>query len=111
MLLRPGKTPSGVEVRGHLRRLIRRIRRHWPTTGITIRGDGHYGRPEVMEWCDENGIDFVFGLPGNTVLDRLVHATVDDIRTPRALDQKPCLRGFAETSHRPKSCKTDRRSC
>jgi hypothetical protein len=41
VLLRPGKTPSGCEVRGHLRRLVRRIRRHWPQTRITIRGDGH----------------------------------------------------------------------
>src|SRR5947208_4723947 len=56
-----------------------------------FRGDGHYGRPEVMEWCDENGIDFILGLPGNTVLDRLVDETADDIRTRRALDQKPCL--------------------
>jgi len=73
VLLRPGKTPSGIEVRGHLRRLVRRIRRHWPQTRITVRGDGHYGRPEVMEWCDKNGIDFVFGLPGNAVLDRAVN--------------------------------------
>src|SRR5260221_12131878 len=96
MLLRPGKTPSGVEVRGHLPHLIRRIRRHWPPTGITIRGDGHYGRTEVMEWCDENAIDFVFGLPGNTVLARLVDATVDDFRTRSAPAQKPCLPRFAE---------------
>ena len=26
-------------------RLIRRIRSHWPDTGITLRGDGHYARP------------------------------------------------------------------
>jgi hypothetical protein len=45
VLLRPGKTPSGCEVRGHLRRLVRQIRRHWPATRLTIRGDGHYGRP------------------------------------------------------------------
>src|SRR5712675_1962836 len=111
VLLRPGKTPSGIEIRGHLRRLVRRLRRHWPRTRITIRGDGHYGRPEVMEWCDENDIDFVFGLPGNAVLDRLVDATADDIRTRRALDQKPCLRGFAETSYRAKSWHIDRRAC
>ena len=43
-ILLPGKTPNGKEVRGHLRRLLRRIRRHWPKTRITIRGDGHYGR-------------------------------------------------------------------
>jgi hypothetical protein len=45
MLLRTGKTPSGKEVAGHVRRLVRRIRRHWPDTRITLRGDGHYGRP------------------------------------------------------------------
>src|ERR1700751_2321744 len=61
VLLRPGKTPSGQEIRGHLRRLLRAIREHWPHTHVTIRGDSHYARPEVMEWCDENGIDFVFG--------------------------------------------------
>ena len=111
VLLRPGKTPSGTEIRGHLRRLVNRIRRHWPQTRITIRGDGHYARPQVMEWCDENDIDFVFGLPGNTVLNRLVDATADDIRTRRALDQKPCLRGFAETSYQAKSWHIDRRAC
>ena len=63
MLLRPGKTPSGPEVARHLRRLVRTIRTHWPTTRITIRGDGHYGRPEVMAFCEANGIDYIFGLP------------------------------------------------
>ena len=111
VLLRPGKTPSGTEIRGHLRRLVRRIRRHWPQTRITIRGDGHYGRPEVMQWCDQNGLDFIFGLSGNTVLDRAVDATADDIRTRRALDQKPCLRGFAETRYRAKSWDKERRAC
>src|SRR6516225_4394257 len=111
VLLRPGKTPSGREIRGHLRRLVRAIRRHWPLTHITIRGDSHYGRPEVMAFCDEQGIDFVFGLAGNAVLDRAVDEAADDIRTHRALDQKPCLRGFAETSYQAKSWKTDRRAC
>jgi len=71
VLLRPGKTPSGQEIRGHLRRLLRAIREHWPHTRITFRGDSHYGRPEVMDFCDEQGIDFVFGLAGNDVLRRL----------------------------------------
>ncbi len=52
VLLRPGKTPSGDEVRRHLHRLVRRIRSHWPATRLTIRGDGHYGRPEVMARCE-----------------------------------------------------------
>ena len=64
-----------------------------------------------MEWCDGNGVDFVFGLPGNAVLDRRVDETADDIRTRRALDQKPCLRGFAETDYRAKSWNKERRAC
>jgi hypothetical protein len=80
ILLRPGKTPSGQEVRGHVRRLVRRIRRHWPATRLTLRGDGHYARPEVMAWCEANAVDFIFGLPGNAVLSRLVEAAADDVR-------------------------------
>ena len=111
VLLRPGKTPSGLEVRAHLRRLVRRLRRHWPQTRITIRGDGHYGRPEVMAWCEENGVDFIFGLPGNPVLGRLVDMAADDIRTRRAIDQRLCVRGYAETRYRAKSWNTERRAC
>ena len=57
VVLRPGKTPSGTEVRAHLRRLVRRIRTRWPNTRILIRGDGHYGRPEAMTWCEDNGLN------------------------------------------------------
>ena len=46
-ILRPGKTPTGEEIRGYLRRLVRRIRARWPATRILIRGDGYYGRAEV----------------------------------------------------------------
>jgi hypothetical protein len=64
MLLRPGKTPPGAEVRGHVRRLVRRIRTHWPDTRLTIRGDGHYARPELMAWCEAHAVDYILGLPG-----------------------------------------------
>ena len=68
MMLRTGKTPSGAEAASHIRRLVRHIRRHWPTTHITIRGDGHYGRREVMDWCEANGVDYALGLPTNAAL-------------------------------------------
>jgi hypothetical protein len=109
VILRPGKTPSGAEVRALLRRLIGRIRKHWPDTRITIRGDGHYGRPEAMEWCDENGINYIFGLPGNVVLDRLTEPAADDIRVRRAEGRLAVLRGFAETRYAAKSWDKDRR--
>jgi hypothetical protein len=45
------------------------------------------------------------------VLDRAADETADDIRTSRALDQKPALRGFAETGYRAKSWDKERRAC
>lgn len=109
VILRPGKTPSGVEVRGHLRRLVRQVRRHWPATRITIRGDGHYARPEVMAWCEANGVDYIFGLPGSRPLLAKVEAAADAVRTRRAVEDAVALRTHAETTHRAKSWDKDRR--
>jgi hypothetical protein len=109
VLLRAGKTPSGMEIRNHLRRLVRRIRSHWPHTRLTIRGDGHYGRPDVMAWCETNGVDYIFGLPGNAVLDRLVEAAADDVRVRRAEGEAPVVRRYAETSYGAKSWRCQRR--
>ena len=111
VILRPGKTPSGKEVRGHLRRIVRRIRAHWPTTKITIRGDGHYGRREVMDWCEDNGLDYVFGLSGNKSLAAPVDDAADDIRTRRALKRMPVLRGYTQTGYAAKSWRAERRVC
>src|SRR6201987_1963441 len=109
VLLRAGKPPSGQEIRGHLRRLLRAIREHWPHTHVTIRGDSHYARPEVMEWCDENGIDFVFGLAGNDVLRRLVEPIADDVRVRRAEAGAAAIRCYTETRYGAKSWHVDRR--
>jgi len=111
MLLRTGKTASGAEVARHLRRLIRHIRRHWPDTHITLRGDGHYGRPEIMAWCEANSIDYVFGLPGNAVLhaDAMIVAAADACATDRALRGLVELRRYAETRYAAKSWGADTR--
>jgi len=109
IVLRPGKTPTGHEIRGHLRRLVRRIRTHWPATRLTIRGDSHYGRSEVMAWCEANGIDYIFGLSGNAVLDRKVDAVADDVRVRHAEREAPVVRRYTETRYGAKSWKCERR--
>src|SRR6266516_3923663 len=109
VVLRPGKTPSGIEVRSHLRRLVRRIRRRWPETHITFRGDGHYARPEAMTWCEQNGIDYIFGLSGTKPLAQKVDEVADAIRTDRAVDNKAVVRGYTETRHAAGSWDRERR--
>lgn len=109
VILRPGKTPSGNEVRGHLRRIVRRIRAHWPATHITIRGDSHYGRAEAMEWCENNGVDYLFGVAGNAVLKAAFEADADPIRVDRAERNADAVRGFAEVAYAAKSWNRERR--
>ena len=111
MLLRTGKTPSGKEAAGHIRRLVRHLRRNWPDTHITIRGDGHYGRPEVMAYCDAARVDYVFGLPTNSALraDPAIVAVADACAVKRAQRQCPVLRNYAETRYGAKTWKCQRR--
>jgi hypothetical protein len=73
-LLRPGKRPSGVEIRGFVRRLVGAIRVHWPQVEILLRGDSHYAAPEVFDWCRANRVDWVLGLATNTALRGHVEA-------------------------------------
>ncbi len=110
VVLRPGKTPSGVEVRAHIRRLVRRIRARWPKTRILLRGDGHYARPEPMAWCEANGLQYVFGLPGSKPLSRKLEDTADAVRTARATGDKPIVRDYAETRHKAGSWNRERRA-
>jgi hypothetical protein len=108
-LLRPGCTPTGTEISHHLRRLVRRIRTHWPATQLTIRGDGHYGRPEVMAWCEANGVRYILGLPTNRVLRRLAAVAADDVCVRRAEAQAPVVRDYVEFRYGAKSWKRERR--
>jgi hypothetical protein len=61
-ILRTGKRPSGKEIVMILKRIVERIRRAWPHVGIIVRGDSHYGCPEVFDFCHENDLKYVFGL-------------------------------------------------
>ena len=102
-ILRPGKTPDGKEVSAHLRRLVRRIRLHWPNTRITIRGDSHYGRREAMDWCEDHDVHYIFGLSTNAVLAAQVFAKTDDVCVRRAIANLDLVRDYTETQYGAKS--------
>lgn len=110
MVLRPGKTPSGTEVRAHIRRLHRRIRAKWPKTRLTIRGDGHYARPEAMDYCEANGISYLFGLTGTKPLLAKVREAADAVAVTRAVDNAEAIRDYTETRHKAKAWKHERRA-
>jgi len=108
-LLRPGKRPSGEEAARVLRHVIRRIRANWPRVAVTVRGDGHYGAPEVMEALERMGCLYIPGLPGNARLKQIAHPWGEDAATRRALAGKDTVRRFFETSYAARSWSRERR--
>jgi len=99
-LLRPGKRPSGKEAAGILSHVIARIQRNWPRVEITVRGDGHYGTPEVMDLLEDRGCGYIFGLPGNARLTRIGHPWCEDVAHRRVRSGKDKLRRFFQTGYR-----------
>src|SRR5215813_1314476 len=96
VILRPGKTPDGVEVALVLRHVIGRIRIRWPAVEIIVRGDSHYGRPEAMAWCERQRIGYIFGLAGNKVLLRQVGPLAAVSPAKALYDKVYCGRGQAK---------------
>jgi hypothetical protein len=109
VILREGKTPAGVEVRTILKHVIGRIRRHWPKVRILVRGDSHYGRVEAMEWCEEQGVDYIFGFGGNAVLKAMTETAADALCVRRATSSAAKLRTFATLSYAAGSWRRERR--
>jgi hypothetical protein len=93
-LLRPGKRPSGVEIRSFVRRLVGAIRGHWPKVEILLRADSHYAAPEVFDWCRANRVDWLFGLAPNVALRRHVTA-LEKSTSQRFKEPAPAKAGVA----------------
>jgi len=109
-ILRPGKTPSGKEVCKVLKHVIRRIRKHWPKVEILVRGDSHYGRPEAMDWCEDNHVSYCFGLGTNAALAALVAPLNDDAALRRVRKAaKAKVRRYGSFRYAAKSWRRERR--
>src|ERR1019366_1102642 len=68
-----------------------------------------YGRQEAMDWCDDNGVKYIFGLGPNKTLAKQVFAKLDNVCVRRAVGQLDKVRGFATTRYAAKSWSRPRR--
>ncbi len=108
-ILRPAKTPNGTEVRTVIKHLMNRIRTTWTKANIVWRGDSHYGLAEAMDWCDDNGVGYIFGFPGNSVLAGQVAEAADYLRFWHALSDVPKSRCYKVLEYRAGSWSKPRR--
>jgi len=55
-----------------MQRMVKQIRATWPEVKIVLRGDSGFCRNELMSWCENNGVDYLFGMARNQRLRRII---------------------------------------
>ena len=82
-------------------RIIGQIRARWPKVRVVLRGDSGFAREALMAWCEENGVDYLFGLQGNVRLVAEIAAELDQAKAAsQLLDGQPARR-FRDFGYRP----------
>jgi len=79
-VLRPGNVHAGKGSVAVLERVVARLREAWPEVRITMRGDSGEALPEVYEWCENAGVDYLIGLARNSRLLALAEPFLEAAR-------------------------------
>jgi hypothetical protein len=58
-------------------RIIGQIRARWPRVRVLLRADSGFAREMLMAWCEQNRVDYVFGLARNARLETTIAAELD----------------------------------
>jgi hypothetical protein len=87
-----------------VRRIVTQIRAVWPEVKIVLRGDSGFCRNELMSWCENNRVDFVFGLARNQRLRRIIGQQMHEATAQWNRTGKPA-RVFTEFAYQTKKTK------
>lgn len=89
--------------------LVKRIRQRWPRVRIIVRGDSAFSSDPLMTWCEQNQVDYVFGLAKNARLLKEI-APIMKSAARRHKREKTPVRFFHEFTYRTlKSWSKERR--
>ena len=67
-VLRPGTSPAKQGALGLLARLLRRLRVAFPAASLRVRLDGGFASPEVLEFLEAAGVEYVVAMASNVRL-------------------------------------------
>ncbi len=90
--LRRANIDASAGVVEEVARIVAQIRQRWPRVRILLRADSGFAREALMVWCEENRVDYVFGLARN---ERLVAAIETELAAAAAeseMTRKPARR-------------------
>jgi len=66
--LRPSNIDGAAGALGEVERIVAQIRTRWPEVSIVLRADSGFARDALMAWCEDNRVDYLFGLARTTRL-------------------------------------------
>ena len=72
--LRPSDIDASAGSVEEVARIVKDIRARWPHVRILLRADSGFAREALMAWCEENRVDYVFGLARNVRLVAKIEA-------------------------------------
>lgn len=93
--LRTANQDASAGSRAEVERIVQRIRQAWPEVEIILRADSGFCREELMKWCEEQGLYYVFGFARNERLRRLIDLPMQQAEQQHQADGKPA-RVFTE---------------
>jgi hypothetical protein len=97
--LRPANQDAAAGSVEEVRRIVAQMRERWPEVKIVLRADSGFCREEIMAWCEQNRVDYAFGLARNQRLQKIVGAEMHQARVLHQTTGK-AARVFAEFSYR-----------
>jgi AraC-like DNA-binding protein len=73
-------------------RIVGRIRARWPRVRILLRADSGFAREALMAWCEQNRVDFLFGLARNERLAAEIAPEMAQARAEAEASGRPARR-------------------
>jgi DDE family transposase len=90
--LRPANIDASAGSIEELARIIAQIRQRWPEVRILLRADSGFAREALMAWCENNDVDFLFGLAKNARLKAEITAELGEAQEQSQRTGKPARR-------------------
>ena len=73
-------------------RIVAQIRERWPAARILLRADSGFTRDDLMTWCEQNDVDYLFGLAKNDRLIAEIAAELAEAAEENRISGKPARR-------------------
>lgn len=99
--LRKSDIDASAGAQEEVERIVARIRARWPKTRVVLRADSGFARDALMAWCENNDVDFIFGLARNGRLEEMIAADLALVRNVSLTEREGApVRAYRELRYR-----------